>query len=1002
MCTSASVAATTSVNGEITVPSEVQNSGGTYNNKYAGVASATGTMTSSTTPTTANTTYYAVYRTEITMYYPSSASAATNKKVYQNQWFTSTSAMATTILGTSTTSTTNNGSYGTLVSGYSLAGFATSASTNTVTYANIAALTEMDSGRNATKTVYQVDKKDASVTATFYYQSNAESGSTTVATKTASGTQTTYLRCTSTTAAATNISNGSITIPSEVTSSGGTYNNKFAGVATTTGTMTSSTEATTANTTYYSVYRTNVKIYYPSSTSAVTSKDTYQNQWFTSTSALAETVLSTSSTGTSTNATAGTVVSGYTFGGFSAYMDDIDEYDYADVSALRTMNSQGDTVRNVYQIDTKSETRTATFYYQSNATAGSTTISNTSASQSVMGWLWCQTTSAANSYFETATVEIPSAVINSGGTYNNDYAGLRTSAGASMSPNVAKTETSVSLTANTTYYAIYSTEITIYYPTSTSAVTSKKVYQNQWFTSASAMATTVLSSSSTGTTTNATAGALVSGYSLVGFATSPSVDTPSTNSSNTAMTTIATLAQINSDGHATEDVYQITKKDESVTAVFYYSSSNTGAKTNSSASGITTRYLRPTDETTAEVNTIYGTINAQSQASSAQANVPYGTTFVGWATNASDMSTVSNVTSANTTYYAVYRSNVTNYYYSGSWKTRTLYRNGYYGTATKYTMVLSTDQEETTMVTNASSGPTGFIFEDVLVGYNNTDDPEDELSYSGAASADYTYIFEHYWSKINYAKGANVSAIGATSRSCYLDYLGFDGTATTCTVTLPTITPNSGFLSVGWSATNGDTSGQAAGTSYTITTHNQTLYANAQVLNGPTANITTTSTLKAASQTATLTCSDSNGVVGYYWGTNANVTSNTYTTITSTTNMSVTKTVSSAGTYYLACKNSYDRLTDPVVSKTYHSYTVNNMLQKVSGSTYTTTDYAQASTGTYIAPKNTTITLTSVYTIPGHSRSGRFVGASTGAASTTAATPSKTNQIGRASCRERV
>ena len=137
------------------------------------------------------------------------------------------------------------------------------------------------------------------------------------------------------------------------------------------------------------------------------------------------------------------------------------------------------------------------------------------------------------------------------------------------------------------------------------------------------------------------------------------------------MTTIATLTQINSDGHATEDVYQITKKDESVTAVFYYSSSNTGAKTNSSVSGITTRYLRPTDETTAEVNTIYGTINAQSPASSAQANVPYGTTFVGWATNASDMSTVSNVTSANTTYYAVYRSNVTNYYYSGSWKTRT-------------------------------------------------------------------------------------------------------------------------------------------------------------------------------------------------------------------------------------------------------------------------------------------------------------------------------------------
>ena len=159
----------------------------------------------------------------------------------------------------------------------------------------------------------------------------------------------------------------------------------------------------------------------------------------------------------------------------------------------------------------------------------------------------------------------------------------------------------------------------------------------------------------------------------------------------------------------------------------------------------------------------------------------------------------------------------------------------------------------------------------------------------------------------------------------------------------------------------------------------------------PTASIETTATLKATSQTATLKCSDSGSKVkSYYWGTSAPTTSSTYTSITATDSMSVNKTVNAAGTYYLACKDTAGHVST-TVSKVYRSYTVKNMLQNVSGSTYTTTDYTQTSSATYVAPKGTTLTLASIYSIPNGSRAGRFVGISSGSASTTAATPSKSD-----------
>ena len=80
---------------------------------------------------------------------------------------------------------------------------------------------------------------------------------------------------------------------------------------------------------------------------------------------------------------------------------------------------------------------------------------------------------------------------------------------------------------------------------------------------------------------------------------------------------------------------------------------------------------------------------------------------------------------------------------------------------------------------------------------------------------------------VTYNKGSNVSSIG-TGSGCTTT-AGYNGTqpGSSCNVTLPSITANTGYTSVGWSTTNGATTGTAVGASYSIN-KNTTLYANAK------------------------------------------------------------------------------------------------------------------------------------------------------------------------------
>ncbi|MBR7042411.1 MAG: hypothetical protein IKI04_02805, partial [Bacilli bacterium] len=424
---------------------------------------------------------------------------------------------------------------------------------------------------------------------------------------------------------------------------------------------------------------------------------------------------------------------------------------------------------------------TATFYYIDDD-GDDHNVSSTTAS--------CNLTSAA-----TCSVTIPSAVRSSRGAYDNAYYGLSNTTG-NMTAAVASGTTTITLSGDKDYYALYSSQVTIHYPTSTSAQSSTNAaYRNQWLSNKTTMSTTVLATTATGTSNNYSFTSSVSGYSLYGFAY--------TYGTNDIL--YGDLAESNS-----QTVYAVLYKVIPVT--FYYSSNNVGAKTNSQVSG--NQYIRCTSSG-AEINN--GTISPPST------TVPFGTTLIGWATSNNSMSTVS-VDITRSTYYAVYRSVVTNYYYNGGWKTQTLYRNAIYGsTANYYSFYLSTSGTGTSNYTKANG-----INSSTWLGLSTAADGIPEYSIiSVAAKSSDNVFYTVYRYILSFSLGSNVSGIEKTSDTCNIYATGSSSGTTSCYITLPSITPNEGYYAVGWNTTNNATTGTPVGSQYLVTSSNKRLYANA-------------------------------------------------------------------------------------------------------------------------------------------------------------------------------
>ena len=479
------------------------------------------------------------------------------------------------------------------------------------------------------------------------------------------------------------------------------------------------------------------------------------------------------------------------------------------------------------------ETYTATIYYNSNTTSGSITTSTTTAQ--------CTVSNAEG----TCTITVPTAVTNSLGKYNTPYKGVAAAVNS-------MTTTSLTISEDTTLYAIYgggatsggtgavNSNVTIYRPSSesectntiSSSNTSTTYYRNEFFTnvtSGSEAMTTVISTSATGKT-NFTP-TMVSGYTFKELRTGPAATGTAYTVANAAKTTTRTF-------------YVRETTNVTVTATFWYNSNSTAgsltaASTTTTANPTKTLYCTSTSVAEGSNSTASASIPAAVRNSVGKYNTPYH----GLTCNELNSFTVcpgldASMTALNMsvdyTYYAVYgggettggtgavTSKVTEYLWDSSGTNRTVYRNEWFTSVTSGSAamktVLSTSTTGTSNLSTAA-GSGGAQFYGYSLGNNTT---RTYSSVAAAATSRSTSIYRIYKMNATFAKGANVSAIGATEGSCYMAYGG-----TSCSIETPSITPNTGFHSVGWSTTNGATSGTAAGSSVTVSTNGQKYYANA-------------------------------------------------------------------------------------------------------------------------------------------------------------------------------
>ena len=249
------------------------------------------------------------------------------------------------------------------------------------------------------------------------------------------------------------------------------------------------------------------------------------------------------------------------------------------------------------------------------------------------------------------------------------------------------------------------------------------------------------------------------------------------------------------------------------------------------------------------------------------------------------------------------------------------------------------------------------------------------------ANTTYYMWFNRNTYELTLNKGTGIASVTGVGTYKYGKVVNIDATVST------------GYTWEKWTKNSGNAPASTTNKSTTVTiTQATTLTASATDETAPVVNeIEVTNTLKQTKQTATISATDGVGINKYYWGTSSPTSSSTFTDVTSTTNFSTTKEITSAGTYYFAVKDTNGTMS-VIKSVVIRSYAVQNLLEKVDGTTdtYTSGNYATSgSKTTYLAKNGTSITLADVYTIPTGSAAGKFKGYST-TFTTSAATVSTT------------
>ena len=182
------------------------------------------------------------------------------------------------------------------------------------------------------------------------------------------------------------------------------------------------------------------------------------------------------------------------------------------------------------------------------------------------------------------------------------------------------------------------------------------------------------------------------------------------------------------------------------------------------------------------------------------------------------------------TYYAVYSSKVNNYYYDSGYKAQDLYRNQWVtgdGQLALSDPVLATTNTGMTNYTPITTG----IGNSEWIGLSTAADETPEYNtVENAAKSTSTKLYSDYKMIVNYEKGTNTASIGAETDNCTVYATGTTTGTTSCKVDLPSITPNTGDIVVGWNKTKDSETGTAPGQQYSITANNTTLYGNSREL----------------------------------------------------------------------------------------------------------------------------------------------------------------------------
>jgi len=642
---------------------------------------------------------------------------------------------------------------------------------------------------------------------------------------------------------------GSVTVPSTVSKSSGQYGTSYVGVSDSVNKM-STTSSLTANKTYYAVYRGEVTQYYYNGTQG-SSRKIYRNNYFTSNSNIA-TVLSDSTTGVN-NLTLGagyntSTALGLTISATSTSAKSVDSCAKSDTTAFYT----------IYQ-----KSIGATFYYYNSST--SAVASATAAGNRIYNY--------GTDILSEGTITVPSAVSGSSGMYSSTYKGVSAQASSTTAATVS--------TKNTTYYAYY--------------LGSWKAKFNNQNSSVSTIGSTSSSCDSYKTTdgkTYSSASCQITLPSITTTSTEYTIGGWNTNKSATSGTAAAQKVTISdatvndsSDSLTTNFYTIIGKKAITRTATFNKNGATSQTDSSNQASTATTVTRSCTIGAISNIasQTQATTCNVTTPTIVASSNTP---TVLGYNTTSSaTIATVNQNTAislnSNPTYYAITKKDAVTF--TANWNAN----GATLSSTTQSSCNIAATYNGAAQATNCTvTAPTitAPSATPTFLGYNtsassnsnnssyNTTSKLLTLNSSNTGSTWYAQTRKDAvnYTVSSYEKGSNVSSVGAktdANSKCTINAT-YNGTAqaTSCTVTAPSITANTGYTSVGWSLTSGATTGSSVITLNGSNT-GKAWYANATA-NSYTINYYDGTTLKGSSSAKV----------------------DTYPTLTKTSSLSLSKT----------------------------------------------------------------------------------------------------------------